>query len=146
MTLLHKKAPIFSLPDENGVEHSLKDYNGKYLVVYFYPRDNTPGCTREACAIRDSYEGFEKLGVTVIGISGDSQKSHANFKEKYDLPFTLLSDKEKSILRKYRADTVGAKRKTYIIDPKGIVVREYTKVSPDTHARTLLDDLEELMQ
>jgi len=145
MSLLNKKAPPFSLPDEKGVVHTLKEYSGKYLVLYFYPKDNTPGCTKEACAIRDNYEGFEKLGVSVVGISGDSEKSHTNFIEKYNLPFVLLSDKDKVVLQKYNADLVGGKRKTYIINPEGKIVREYTKVSPDTHATELLTDLKELI-
>lgn len=145
MSLLYKKAPNFNLPDEKGEMHSLKDYAGKFLIVYFYPKDNTPGCTREACAIRDNYDDLKKLGVRVIGISGDSEKSHAGFKEKYNLPFTLLADKEKKVLKAYDADKLGGKRKTYIIDKEGLVVMEYPKVSPDTHAEQLLMDLKWLM-
>ncbi|MFA7315928.1 MAG: peroxiredoxin [Candidatus Paceibacterota bacterium] len=145
MTLHNKVAPDFNLPDETGTNHSLSSYKGSYIVLYFYPKDNTPGCTKEACSIRDVFPDLSKKGVVVIGISGDSQNSHKKFKEQFDLPFILLSDKDRSTLIKYEADEVGSKRKTYIIDPKGMIIKEYTSVSPDTHGSLLLHDIEEIL-
>ncbi len=148
------KAPLFSLLDENGKKHSLSDYVGKWLVVYFYPKDDTSGCTKEACAIAEVYEGFAKLGVAVLGVSKDSSVSHAKFKEKYHLPFTLLSDESTETIQAYGAwkeksmygkKYMGTDRITYIINPEGMVAKVYSKVSPADHADQLLKDLKELI-
>lgn len=149
-----KRAPDFTLPDQNGDEHSLTDYRGKWVVLYFYPKDDTPGCTTEACNFRDARDAIAEFGhATVIGISKDTVRKHSNFAKKYDLNFTLLSDpstetiqaydswKEKSMYgRKY----MGTMRNTFIIDPKGNIVREFIGVNPSKHAAELLKALEEL--
>jgi len=140
------KAKSFELPDENEQKVSLKKFLGQYVVLYFYPKDNTPGCTTEACAIRDDYSVFNKMKIKVIGVSGDTSTSHIKFKEKFDLPFTLLSDKDGSVLEKYNASEQGGKRKTYIIDPAGIVVKKYNKVSPATHSKELIEDIKKLKE
>ncbi|MFA7315922.1 MAG: peroxiredoxin [Candidatus Paceibacterota bacterium] len=145
MTLINKTAPDFNLPDDTGMIHSLSTYRGSYVVLYFYPKDDTPGCTKEACSIRDVFPDLSKMDVVVIGISGDSENSHKKFKEKFDLPFILLSDKSKSVLKEYEANEVGKKRKTYIIDPNGTIVKEYQSVSPDTHGSLILEDIREIM-
>ena len=102
------RAPNFILSDQNGKEHSLADYKGKWILLYFYPKDNTPGCTKEACMIRDNYDGFKKIKAVVLGISVDSVKSHDKFVKKYDLPFTLLADEEKKVVKAY--DVWGKKK------------------------------------
>lgn len=130
-------APDFTLLDESGVAHNLSDYIGDHVLLYFYPKDDTPGCTKQACAIRDAYDEFEKKGIQVIGISADSPESHKKFKAKYKLPFTLLSDKKKEVINIYG----GTKRVSYLIDPMGFIVKTYPKVDPATHAETILKDL-----
>lgn len=151
-----KQAPNFTLPDQNGNEHSLTDYLGKWVVLYFYPKDDTPGCTTEACNFRDARDAIAEYGnATVIGISKDTVRKHANFVEKYDLNFTLLSDpstetiqaydswKEKSMYgRKY----MGTMRNTFIIDPKGRIVREFIGVNPSKHAAEIIAALDELQK
>ncbi len=151
-----KQAPNFTLPDQNGDEHSLTDYLGKWVVLYFYPKDDTPGCTTEACSFRDTRDAIAEYGnATVIGISKDTVRKHANFVKKYDLNFTLLSDpstetiqaydswKEKSMYgRKY----MGTMRNTFIIDPKGHIVREFIGVNPSKHAAEILAALDELQK
>ena len=121
------KAPAFDLPDQNGDKHRLSAYKGQWVLVYFYPKDDTPGCTKEACAIRDNFPAFEKLGIKVFGVSKDSVTSHAKFAGKYDLPFTLLSDEELDMLKKYGVwqkkkmagrEYMGIVRMSYLIDPK----------------------------
>jgi len=143
MTLVGKKAKDFTLPDHTGKIHALSDYLGKFVVIYFYPKDNTPGCTVEAEQFRNSYNSFADKNIIVIGISGDSTESHARFIEKYSLPFILLSDTKKTTLEKYSANETGGKRKTYLINKKGIIVKEYLKVTPKTHAKEILSDIEE---
>ncbi|MDP7654188.1 MAG: peroxiredoxin [Candidatus Marinimicrobia bacterium] len=135
-------APDFALTDESGVEHRLSDYLGKPVVVYFYPKDDTPGCTKEACAFRDDNPLFEELGVRVFGISYDSPKSHRRFKSKYDIPFTLLSDSDKTVAKSYgAAGLIFPKRVTFIIDEEGKISKVYEKVSVTTHSREILDFL-----
>jgi peroxiredoxin Q/BCP len=135
-------APDFSLQDDNGTAQSLKNYQGSWVLLYFYPKDDTLGCTTEACAFRDNFPFYEDIGITIIGISKDSAVSHKKFKEKYSLPFTLLSDTEGSIAKVYGADgLLGTKRISYLIDPEGTIKKSYAKVSPATHAEEVLNDL-----
>ena len=147
------RAPDFALPDQNGDEHTLAQYKGQWVLIYFYPRDNTPGCTKEACAIRDAWGDFGALNATVLGVSKDSQKSHTNFVEKFSLPFTLLSDTETRMISAYGAwqkkkmmgrEYMGIVRMSYLIDPEGNVVKVYAKVKPADHAQEVLKDLQEL--
>ena len=134
------KAPDFRLPDQNGKTHSLSDYRGKWVLLYFYPKDDTPGCTKEACAIRDNLPKFKSLNLDVLGISTDSIKSHKKFAEKYELPFTLLSDEKKEVLKKY--GVLG--RTSFLINPKGGIFKIYENVKPDAHAEEVLGDMADL--
>lgn len=154
MLEINAKAPNFSLLDENSEKRKLADFKGKWLVIYFYPKDDTPGCTKEACGIAEVYDDFAKLGVTVLGISKDSPASHTKFKTKYSLPFTLLSDESTEMIQSYGAWTeksmygkkyMGISRVTYIINPKGEIVKAYPKVTPADHAVALLADLKDLV-
>lgn len=147
------KAPDFSLPSQKGEKHSLKETKGKWTLVYFYPRDNTPGCTREACTIRDAFPKFGKLKAVVFGISADSVESHKKFAQAFDLPFTLLSDPDKKALKAYGAwgkkkfmgrEYMGIHRMSFLIDPKGKIAKIYEKVKPAEHADEVLKDLKEL--
>jgi peroxiredoxin Q/BCP len=149
-----KKAPAFNLPDQDGNKHMLSDYAGKWVLVYFYPKDNTPGCTKEACAIRDDWSEFKKLGAVVLGVSKDSVKSHRNFADKHSLPFTLLSDESTKMIDKYGAwqkkkmagrEYMGIVRMSYLVDPTGKVAKVYGKVKPPEHSAEVLADLKELM-
>lgn len=148
------KAPDFKLPDQDGREHSLSDYKGKFLVVYFYPKDDTPGCTKEACSFRDNSQEFEKLGVKLVGISKDTVKSHKKFEGKYKLNFPFLSDPEHKVIESYGAwgkkkfmgrEYEGIRRNTYIVDPEGEIVKKYENVNPLTHSGQILKDLQELL-
>jgi peroxiredoxin Q/BCP len=131
-------APDFSLPDQDGTMHALQDYKGKWLLVYFYPKDDTPGCTAEACSMRDHYAGLKEL-VTILGISSDSVESHKKFAEKYHLPFTILADPEKKVIKAYEADGgLFTKRVSYLINPEGMIVKVYPKVKPEQHAEEIL--------
>ncbi len=141
------KAPEFTLPDKDGNQVSLADFLGKKVVVYFYPRDNTSGCTKQACAFAGAYKEFEELGVVVIGISKDSVKSHQNFASKYELPFILLSDPELKAIQAYDVwqekkmygkVSMGVVRSSFIIDEKGMVEKVMEKVKPDTNAAEIL--------
>ena len=147
MIELGSKAPDFSLKDKNGNDVRLSDFIGKKIVLYFYPRDNTPGCTRQACAFAQAYEGFKSKNVVVIGISKDSVASHQKFAEKYDLPFILLSDPDKEVIQAYDVwkekklygkVSFGVERSTYIIDENGYVEKALPKVKPDTNAADIL--------
>ncbi len=144
------KAPDFTLPDKDGNQVSLSDHLGKKVVVYFYPRDNTAGCTKQACAFAGAYKEFEKLGVTVIGISKDSVKSHQNFAAKYELPFILLSDPELKAIQAYDVwkekklygkVSMGVVRSSFIIDEKGMIEKVMEKVKPDSNAAEILEYL-----
>mgnify|MGYP000512158609 FL=1 len=144
------KAPAFTLPDESGNPVSLSDFTGKKVVVYFYPKDNTPGCTRQACAFAAAYEDFKKIDVAVIGISKDSQRSHTNFIKKYELPFILLSDPEREAIeaydvwkekKMYGKTSMGVVRTTYIINEEGIIEKVFEKAKPDTNAAEILEYL-----
>lgn len=133
------KAIDFTLVDTNGNEVALHDFLGKKVVLYFYPKDNTPGCTQQACAFRDNYAAFQQLDVVVIGVSKDSAKTHANFAKKHELPFILLADPNREVLDKYGVvkpkkmygkDVLGTIRTTYVIDENGIIIWGAEKVSP----------------
>lgn len=145
-----QKAPDFTLSDINGKSVSLSDFLGKKVVVYFYPKDNTPGCTRQACAFAESYEAFKAKNVEVIGISRDSVASHVKFAEKYGLPFILLADPDRDAIEKYGVwqekkmcgkVSMGVVRTTFIIDEKGIIEKIMPKVKPDTNAAEILAEL-----
>ena len=141
------KAPDFSLPDQDGNTVRLSDFQGKKVVLYFYPKDNTPGCTRQACAFAASYEQFKARDIVVIGISKDSAASHLKFAQKYDLPFILLSDPELQAIQAYGVwqekklygkVSMGVVRTTYIIDEQGNIEKVMPKVKPDTNAAEIL--------
>ena len=139
-----KQAQDFSLPDQHGKKRTLEDYKGKWVVLYFYLEDHTPGCTKEACSFRDANEALLARDAVVLGISNDSVQSHADFIAGYKLPFTLLSDPERKAITAYDAwDHSAARtiRKTFIIDPKGKIVKEYPNVTPAEHATQILNDL-----
>ena len=136
-------APAFSLRGDDGAQHKLSDFGGKKVVVYFYPKDDTPGCTVEACSFRDSMSGIVSRGAAVIGISRDSQDSHKKFKSKYKLDFLLLSDEDGSVCKKYGVlveknmygrKSIGIQRSTFVIDEKGIIKKIFPRVNPEGHA------------
>lgn len=144
------KAPNFTLPDQERKMHSLAGYKGKWVLVYFYPKDDTPGCTKEACMLRDNLPDFEKLNCVVLGISADSAKSHSKFAKKYKLPFTLLADGKKEVIKKYGAwqkkiflgkEYMGIKRMSYLINPDGKIAKVYSDVKPAEHAEEVLRNL-----
>lgn len=144
------KAPDFTLSDKDGCSVSLSDFLGKKVVIYFYPKDNTPGCTRQACAFANLYDEFRQRGVEIIGISKDSQASHQKFAEKHGLPFILLSDPELEAIKAYGVwqekklygkVSMGVVRTTFIIDEKGNITEVMTKVKPDTNAAEILEKL-----
>ena len=146
------KAPEFALPDKDGNLVRLSDFLGKKVVLYFYPRDNTPGCTRQACAFAGAYSQFEALGAVVIGVSKDSAASHRKFAEKYELPFILLSDPELQAIQAYGVwqekklygkVSMGVVRTTYVIDGQGVIEKVMPKVKPDTNAQEILAYLRE---
>lgn len=149
-----KIAPDFNLPDQNGKMHSLADYSGKWLVVYFYPKDATPGCTTEACNFRDGRDAIREYGnAEIIGISKDSVSSHKKFAEKNKLNFTLLSDESHKVIKAFGAwgpkkfmgrEYMGINRNTYLINPKGKIAKEYIGVKPETHAAEIITDLKAL--
>lgn len=132
-------APDFSLLDENGKTHTLSNYRGQKVVVYFYPKDDTPGCTKEACGIRDTYSLFENNNIVVFGISYDNAASHRKFKKKFEIPFHLLTDEDKSVSKSYGADGMFfPSRKTYLIGEDGTLVKIYDKVNVLNHAVDIL--------
>ncbi len=143
-------ATDFSLPDQDSKFHKLSDYRGKWVVLYFYPKDDTPGCTTEACNFRDSFHELQKLGVVILGVSKDSVKSHKKFADKYGLNFPLLSDESLKIIKSYKAwgekkfmgrTYEGILRTTYLINPQGEIAKVYEKVNPLTHAEAISKDL-----
>ena len=151
MLTVGTKAPDFTLPDKDGTPVSLADFIGKRVVLYFYPRDNTPGCTRQACAFAGAYEEFRRRDVAVIGISKDSTASHQKFAEKYNLPFVLLSDPDRQAIeaygvwqekKQYGKVSMGVVRTTFLIDEAGNVAAVMPKVKPDTNAAEILAMLE----
>lgn len=153
MPKVNQKAPDLKLPDQDGKTHSLTDYKGKWVLLYFYPKDDTPGCTKEACSIRDAFPDFRKLKAVVLGVSSDSVKSHKKFVEKYELPFTILADEDKKVVNSYGVwakkkfmgrEYMGTLRTSFLIDPAGKVAKIYEKVKPELHAQEVLEDLKRL--
>lgn len=147
------KASDFSLPDQKGKDHKLSDYRGQFVILYFYPKDDTPGCTKEACSFRDSQKLFREKNIVILGISKDTVASHKKFALKYNLKFTIFSDTEKKVIKEYKAwgkksfmgrTFEGTLRKTYLIDKKGEIIKVYEKVDPLTHAAEILKDIENL--
>lgn len=150
MLEIGQMAPTFTLPDQEGREHSLSDFLGKKVVLYFYPKDNTPGCTRQACAFGAAYGEYQKLGVEVIGISRDSVASHERFAQKFELPFLLLSDPERQAIeaygvwrekKNYGKVTMGVLRSSFLIDEEGRLEAILEGVKPDTNAAQILEIL-----
>lgn len=141
-----KPAPEFKLEDQNGKWHTLADHKGKWVVLYFYPKDFTPGCTKEVCTFRDDVIALKKAGADVLGVSLDDVKSHAEFAEKYHVPFPLLSDSKQEVARTYGVLTskmgmTYAKRETFLIDPNGVVVKHYRDVDPEKNSKQVLADI-----
>jgi peroxiredoxin Q/BCP len=146
-------APDFTLPDQDGNLVTLSDFKGKWILLYFYPKDDTPGCTTEACTLRDALPSFNKLDAAVFGISADSVKSHKKFADKYGLPFTLLADENKEVVEKYDVwgkkkfmgrEYEGILRTSFLINPEGQIEKVYESVTPPKHADEVLKDLEAL--
>lgn len=145
-----KKAPYFDLPDQNGEFHNLKEYSGQWLVLYFYPKDDTPGCTTEALNFTKDYKSFEKLGAVVVGASLDNVESHKKFADKHNIQFTLLADKDKVMANAYGVVKniplmSYAKRQTFIINPTGRVAKFYEDVNSDLHSAQVISDLTHLI-
>ena len=158
------RAPDFTLPDQEGKEHRLSDYKGKWVLLYFYPKDDTPGCTIEACTIRDQFKDFTKIGAVVLGVSTDSVASHKKFASAYELPFTLLADVNKEVVGQYGVcgekklmrrrvapdgvlrTYMGIMRTSFLINPKGNIVKVYEKVKPPVHAKEVIADLKVLVK
>lgn len=145
-------APDFTLPDEAGVEHSLKDYVGNWLVLYFYPKDDTPGCTTQACSLRDARDELTALGANVVGISKDEAAAHEKFKAKHNLNFTLLSDLDGTVIDAYGAwgkkmfGKEGILRKTFLIDPDGVVQKVFGRATPLGHGEQVIAELKRLQR
>jgi peroxiredoxin Q/BCP len=146
------KVPTFSLEDENGQEVSLKDFKSKTVVLYFYPRADTPGCTKEACSFRDAWKIIQKMGIVVLGVSPDTPKAQKKFQEKYHLPFSLLADADKKLCEAfgviqeknmYGKKVIGVARTTFIIGPDGKITHVFEKVKPEGHAEQVLEYLKE---
>jgi peroxiredoxin Q/BCP len=145
-----KKAPLFTLKNQDGKDISLKDFQGRKVILYFYPKDDTPGCTKEACSFRDGFPEFNKLNAVILGVSPDTVQSHKKFAEKYDLPFTLLSDESRAVLETYGVwkeknnygrKYMGVERTTFVIDENGNIQRIFPKVKVDGHDQELLEEL-----
>lgn len=149
---LGSAAPEFKLQDQNGKWHELKDYRGKWVALYFYPKDKTPGCTTQACEFRDNIFAFRDAGAVILGISVDDVESHKEFSEKHGLPFPILADdkkvvaKEYGVLKRFLGTVELAKRDTYLIDPQGKIVKHYEDVDPKGHSQVVLKDIKELQQ
>ena len=150
MLKLHQKAPTFSLQDQNGVTHTLEQYLGKKVLIYFYPKDDTPGCTTEACTFRDGYKDFQDMGLVILGVSADSVKSHKKFAEKFDLPFPLLADETKAMCEAYGVwgmkkfmgrEYMGISRSSFLIDEKGTIAKIYQDVKPKEHTQEVVRDI-----
>ena len=144
------KAPDFTLQDQDGVSHTLSQYKSQWVLIYFYPKDNTPGCTKQACTLRDAEPAFEKLDAVVLGISGDSVASHKKFVEKFQLPFPLLADTDRNVIEAYGSwgkkklmgrEYMGIFRNSFLISPDGTVAKVYEAVKPEKHAEEVLADI-----
>jgi peroxiredoxin Q/BCP len=155
MLKVGKKAPAFSLLDQAEQKHTLKEHAGQWVLIYFYPKDDTPGCTKEACTIAEVYKDFKRLKVAVLGVSKDTPKSHQKFATKYNLPFTLLSDPEMIMITKYGAfkekkmfgkSVRGTMRISYLVAPDGTIAKVYPAVDPANHALELLKDIKTLQK
>jgi peroxiredoxin Q/BCP len=153
MPLLNRPAPDFTLESDSGERLTLSGLRGKTVVLYFYPKDDTPGCTREACEFRDSFPRFERRDTVILGVSPDSARKHANFRKKYDLPFLLLSDTDHRVAERYGLwvektfwgrKYMGVRRTTFVIGPDGKIRRSFADVSPEGHAAEVESALEEL--
>lgn len=153
MPKVGERAPDFALKDQAGQEHTLGEYAGTWVLLYFYPKDDTPGCTIEACGIRDQFADFKKIGAVVLGVSTDSVESHKKFAETYDLPFTLLADVNKEMVGAYGVfgekkmmgkTYMGVRRTSFLLDPEGKVAKVYEKVKPERHAAEVIADLKAL--
>lgn len=149
MIQIGTQAPAFSLPDQNDVIHTLKQYRGKKVLLYFYPKDDTPGCTTEACNFRDGYKDFEKIGLVILGVSADEVRSHKKFAEKYELPFPLLSDVDKKVCEAYGVwgmkkfmgrEYMGINRMSFLIDEEGKIAKVYEDVKVKVHADEVKED------
>ena len=147
------KAKNFMLPDQDGKMHTLTEYAGKWVVLYFYPKDDTPGCTVEACQFRDTFPKFQRSAAVVLGVSVDAVKKHAKFVTKYELPFTLLADEDKKVVELYGVwakkkfmgrEYMGILRTTFLIAPDGKIAKVYEDVKPDGHAEKILQDIKKL--
>lgn len=147
------KAPGFELPDQNGTVHKISDSFGKWTLIYFYPKDDTPGCTKEACTIAEAWPDFKKIKLTVFGVSIDSVKSHKKFADKYALPFTILADEDKKLVKAYGVlgkkkfmghEYLGTFRTSFLIDPTGKIAKIYENVKPEIHAEEVLADLKQM--
>lgn len=150
---LNQTAPDFTLLDQDGKKHTISDYKGQWVIIYFYPKNDTSGCTAEACAIRDSFPKFGKLKAKVLGVSIDSVTSHKKFADKYKLPFTLLADEDKKVVNKYGVwqeksmygrKYMGTVRNSYLVNPQGKIAKIYEKVKPAVHAEEVLLDIKAL--
>lgn len=150
-----QQALSFALPDQNGNTHSLANYKGQWVLLYFYPKDHTAGCTIEACALRDNFPRFKKNNIIVLGVSADTVERHASFAAKHKLPFPILADPEKGMLKEYGVwgkkkflgkEYMGIKRVSFLIDPNGKIAKFYEKVNTVTHSSDVLRDLKALMQ
>lgn len=151
MLTIGTNAPDFSLPDQNGEIHTLSQYRGRKVILYFYPKDQTAGCIKEACSFRDRMPQFTEKGAVILGVSKDTVKSHKNFEEKQSLPFTLLADPDHKVLELYDVwvektmygkKVKGTERSTYLIDENGVIIKAYQKVKGATHPEDVLADLQ----
>lgn len=150
MITLHQKAPLFTLLDQNGHAHTLSQYLGKKVLLYFYPKDDTPGCTTEACSFRDNYEELTKAGLVILGVSKDTVKSHKKFSEKYNLPFPLLSDEDTTVCQAYGVwgmkkfmgrEYMGISRMSFLINENGNIEKIYEEVKPKEHTQEVAQDV-----
>lgn len=143
------QAPDFTLPDQTGKKHVLRTYRRSWVLLYFYPKDDTPGCTKEACALRDNFPNYKKKGIVILGVSVDAVSKHEKFAKKYELPFTILADEDKSVVKSYGVwakkkfmgrEYMGTLRMSFLIDPYGRIVKIYEHVKPELHASEVLAD------